>query len=159
MISKYIKFFKFVLFSLISTICFFAFLELSIFIGLHAVLGFSKADIFHVKIGRFAGPSLNQTPEEERIMPKNSLGFLGPNFSHHKPSGTFRVLAIGGSALSGELSKALRMELAKNCPKKACEVIDGGVPGSRDGRRNRAHSAASASGRRPLRWSPRRARA
>ena len=128
--QKVVRFFKELFLGLVIAFCLLLFLEFLIWGGLRIALGVPRLEAFHTKMGRFDGPALNESVEDGKKRPKNNLGFLGPDFSIKKPRDTFRVLTIGGSAMSGELSKALRVELARNCPNKSCEVIDGGVPGS-----------------------------
>ena len=105
-------------------------LEFLSFAAARILLGEQGLESLRVKYGRIEGPSIEQTNDEKELYPINRFGFLGPEFKIKKPKNTFRVLVIGASAASGELSRALRRELDRQCPVKSCEVIDGGVPGS-----------------------------
>lgn len=91
------------------------------------VLGPERAEVIFAKYGLRAGPlSESDVPETEI----NSLGFTKPDFSPRKPAHVFRILMLGGSAAAGQLSSELRAALEKQCPKAACEVIDGGMGGA-----------------------------
>lgn len=91
----------------------------------------------HPYMGYVLKPSWRTPPGAVQQCSHNALGFRGKESTWAKPSGTFRILTLGGSSVYGQTeskdeavwSQRLEDLLDEQKPARHVEVINGGAPG------------------------------